>query len=131
MDKNDFISYWVESANRDYQTMINLYQSKDYHWSLFIGHLVIEKLIKALYVKNINGNPPRTHDLMRLVEKAGIATTEEQKDTLDLFTMFNINVRYPDYELLFYKKCDYDFATKNIKKMNEVRVWLLTMIGRE
>ena len=131
MDKNDFISYWVESANRDYQTMLNLYQSKDYHWSLFIGHLVIEKLIKALYVKNINGNPPRTHDLMRLVEKAGIATTEEQKDTLDLFTMFNINVRYPDYELLFYKKCDYDFATKNIKKMNEVRVWLLTMIGRE
>jgi hypothetical protein len=69
--------------------------------------------------------------LMRLAEKAGIATTEEQKDTLDLFTMFNINVRYPDYELLFYKKCDYDFATKNIKKMNEVRVWLLTMIGRE
>ena len=89
------------------------------------------RIIKALYVKNINGNPPRTHDLMRLVEKAGIATTEEQKDTLDLFTMFNINVRYPDYELLFYKKCDYNFATKNVKKMNEVRVWLLTMIGRE
>ena len=70
---------------------------------------------------------------MRLAEIAGIATTEEQKDTLDLFTTFtfNINVRYPDYEHLFYKKCDYDFATKNIKKMNEVRAWLLTMIERE
>ena len=79
MDKNAFISYWIESANRDYQTMLNLYQSKDYHWSLFIGHLVIEKLIKATYVKNINENPPRTHDLVRLAEKAGIATTEEQK----------------------------------------------------
>ncbi|WP_367354771.1 HEPN domain-containing protein [Atribacter sp.] len=45
---------------------------------MFIGHLVIEKLIKALYVKNINENPPRTHDLMRLAEKAGITTTEEQ-----------------------------------------------------
>jgi hypothetical protein len=85
----------------------------------------------SLYVKNVNENPSRTHDLVRLAEKAGIATTEEQKDTLDLFTMFNINVRYPDYELLFYKKCDYNFATKNIKKMNEVRVWLLTMIGKE
>ena len=29
-------------------------------------------------VKNINENPPRTHDLMRLAEKAGITTTEEQ-----------------------------------------------------
>ncbi len=131
MDKNAFISYWVESVNRDYQTMLNLYQSKDYYWSLFIGHLVIEKLIKAIYVKNINENPLRTHDLVRLAEKAGITTTEEQKDTLDLLTTFNINVRYPDYELLFYRKCDYEFTTENIKKINEVRAWLLTMIEKE
>ncbi|QPM69048.1 HEPN domain-containing protein [Atribacter laminatus] len=131
MDKNAFISYWIESANRDYQTMLNLYQSKDYHWSLFIGHLIIEKLIKAIYVKNINENPPRTHDLVRLAEKAGIATTEEQKDTLDLLTTFNIKIRYPDYEFFFYRKCDYDFTTENIKKINEVRVWLLSMIEKE
>ncbi len=131
MDKNAFLSYWIESANHDYQTMLNLYQSKDYHWSLFIGHLVIEKLIKAIYVNNINENPPRTHDLVRLAEKAGIATTEEQKDTLDLLTTFNIKVRYPDYELLFYRKCDYDFTTEILKKIKEVRVWLLSMIEKK
>ncbi|MCX6090842.1 MAG: HEPN domain-containing protein [Candidatus Atribacteria bacterium] len=131
MKKDAFISYWVESANRDYKAMLNLYQSKDYHWSLFIGHLVIEKLIKAVYVKSIDDNPPRTHDLLRLAEKAKIHTTEEQKNILDLLTTFNINARYPDYEQSFYKKCDYDFTKANIEKINEVRAWLLSMIEKE
>ncbi|CEO88207.1 HEPN domain protein (fragment) [Syntrophaceticus schinkii] len=90
MEKDTLIIYWVETANRDYETMLNLYKSRDYLWSLFIGHLVIEKLIKAVYVKNINDNPPRTHDLLRLAERAKIHTTEEQKDTLDLITTFNL-----------------------------------------
>lgn len=46
MDRDTIINYWLDTANRDYQTMLNLYESKDYHWSLFIGHLVIEKLRK-------------------------------------------------------------------------------------
>lgn len=28
----------------DYNTMLNLFKSKDYHWNLFVGHLVIEEL---------------------------------------------------------------------------------------
>lgn len=128
MEKDTLIIYWVETANRDYATMLNLYKSRDYLWSLFIGHLVIEKLIKAVYVKNINDNPPRTHDLLRLAERAKIHTTEEQKDTLDLITTFNINARYPDYKQSFYKKCDYVFTTDNLEKIKELRIWLLSMI---
>ena len=90
--------------------MINLYKIKDYHWSLFIGHLVVEKLLKALYVKNIDDNPPRTHDLLRLSEKLEIKMTEQQKDLLDLITTFNINARYPDYKQSFYKKCNSEYA---------------------
>lgn len=42
MERKHLINYWVETANRDYKTMLNLYSSKDFHWCLFIGHLVIE-----------------------------------------------------------------------------------------
>jgi HEPN domain-containing protein len=91
MNKKELISYWVETAKRDYHTMLNLYRSKDYHWSLFMGHLVIEKLLKALYVQNVSNNPPRTHDLLRLADECKINTTEEQKDLLDFITTFNIS----------------------------------------
>lgn len=31
--------------------MHNLYKVGEYHWALFVGHLVIEKLLKAIYVE--------------------------------------------------------------------------------
>ena len=53
-DKDKIINYWIESSDNNYQTMENLFSSKDYHWSLFMGHLVIEKLLKGIYVKTFN-----------------------------------------------------------------------------
>jgi len=69
-------NFWITSSDNDYQTMIDLYQSKHYHWSLFIGHLVIEKLAKALFVKETKKHPPLIHDIRRILEKAGIHLSE-------------------------------------------------------
>ena len=46
MTKEEIIRYWKSSSDRDFITMENLFNSRDYSWALFIGHLVIEKLIK-------------------------------------------------------------------------------------
>ncbi len=50
-DKERIINYWIESAEKDFKTMMDLYTTNNNSWSLFMGHLVIEKLLKALYVK--------------------------------------------------------------------------------
>ncbi len=42
-DKDKTIRYWLDSADDDYETMSVLYNNKRYTWSLFIGHLMIEK----------------------------------------------------------------------------------------
>jgi len=128
MDKYDLIKYWTDTSNQDYITMINLYESKDFHWSLFIGHLVIEKLLKALYVKKIDINAPKIHDLLRLAEKANIQLTYEQQDILDIITTFNISARYPDYTQSFYKKCTQEFTYDNIERIKEMRLWLLELL---
>ncbi|HOJ28325.1 MAG TPA: HEPN domain-containing protein [Spirochaetota bacterium] len=93
MEKKDIVKYWKETSDRDYETMLHLFQSKDFHWSLFIGHLVIEKLLKAIFVINNDHNivPPKTHDLLLLAKKAGIETNDEINDMLDFITTFNIN----------------------------------------
>ena len=105
MTRDEIIKYWVASAGQDHQTMIHLYESKDYHWSLFLGHLVLEKLLKAVYVALVDTRVPRTHDLLRLSEEAGLEPSDKQKDRLDIVTSFNIAARYPDYKHSFYKKC--------------------------
>lgn len=129
MNKEELINYWVRSSDSDFRTMGNLYHSKDYHWSLFIGHLVIEKLLKAIYIKNIESiNPPRSHDLLLLADKSGIEIDEIQKDTLDLITTFNISARYPDYKESFYKKCTESYTADKMEKIKELRSWLISIL---
>ena len=41
------IQFWKDSSDQNYLTMEHLVPSEDYNWSLFLGHLVIEKLLKA------------------------------------------------------------------------------------
>ena len=112
MDKQELIQYWISSSNRDFQAMLHLVEKGDYSWSLFIGHLVIEKLMKALYVKNISNAPPFVHDLVRLAKKANLELEEEQKDILDTLSTFNLRARYDDYKMEFHKKCTKKFTKK-------------------
>ncbi len=124
MDKNDLIKYWIESSDRDFETMEHLFEKNDYHWSLFIGHLLIEKLIKAYYVKNVDNQPPFIHNLLRLTEKTDLNLTEAQKDILTTITTFNIQARYDDYKQAFYKTCTKEFTEKWIEEIKGLRKWI-------
>jgi len=128
MEKNDLISYWINSSDRDVKTMHNLFKKKDYHWSLFIGHLVIEKLLKAYHVKNVDNHPQLIHNLLRLAENSKLEMDEEQKDFLAAVTTFNIRARYDDYKLEFYKTCTKKFTKFWIKQIEEFRKWLKEML---
>ena len=131
MNKNDALTYWIASSDRDYQAMIHLHEKGDYTWSLFVGHLVVEKLLKACYVFNIDLVPPFTHDLVRLSEKAGISLSEDQKDLLDTISTFNISARYDDYRSTFHRKCTRDFTGKWIHEIEGVRLWLKDKLPKQ
>jgi len=124
IDIEKVVLHWIESSDNDFRTMNNLFKSKDYHWSLFMGHLVIEKLLKAYYVKSLKEHPPFIHDLRRLAEKTNFTLNEDQIIFFDTVTRFNIKARYEDYKLEFYKKCTKDFANKWIEKIKEHRKWI-------
>jgi HEPN domain-containing protein len=114
------VSYWIGSSDNDFDAMNHLFRSKDYHWSLFVGHLVIEKLLKAYFVKNQNEYPPFIHDLRRLAEAANLTLTADQKLFFDTVTRFNISARYDDYKLKFYTLCTREWT----EKIEEYRKWI-------
>jgi HEPN domain-containing protein len=128
MNKDELTAYWIESSNRDFKTMLNLFKNKDYHWSLFIGHLVIEKLIKAYYVKNIGVKHPFGHDLLRLAVDAKLELDEKQKDILDTISTFNIRARYDDYKAEFYKLCTKEFTKEWLENIKGFRQWIIEML---
>ena len=133
MEQNDFnrdklIKYWIESSDEDFDTMISLYESRRNNWALFVGHLMIEKLLKALFVK-INGDfPPFIHNLLRLAEKCKLELTDDQKLFLVTVTAFNINTRYDDYKKSFIKKCSPEYTTLWIENIKRYRQWIKKLI---
>ena len=128
IDYEKSIKHWIESSDRDFQTMNNLFKSKDYSWSLFLGHLVIEKLLKALVVKETNDFPKPIHDLTRLATKGKLDCSSEQLDMLDTITTFNISARYEDYKLEFYRRSTKEFTETWIKNIKEVRQWIKSQL---
>ena len=67
-DKENLVKYWIDASDDDFETMLVMSNSKRYSWSLFIGHLMIEKLLKAYYINLKSDHPPFTHNLLRLAE---------------------------------------------------------------
>jgi len=124
LDKNKLIKYWSDSSDDDYDTMIAMFESKKFNWALFVGHLMIEKLLKALYVKVNNNYPPFIHNLLRLAEKCDLKLNEDQKLFLVTVTAFNINARYDDCKMSFQQKCTPEYTAIWIENLKINRQWI-------
>ncbi len=131
MNNIDLMNYWIESSDEDYNVMYVLYQNNKNNYSLFFGHLVIEKLLKALYAKKNKNSPyaPKSHDLLYLAEKVNLELNERQEDLLDIITRFNMNARYDDYKKEFYKRCTNEYTLEQIKNIEGVRKWLKELLA--
>jgi len=130
MTNDEKVEFWVEGSDRHFASVDKMYKSQQYDWALFVGHLTIEKLLKAIYTKNnpTKDAPPKIHNLVTLAEKADIPYDDEKFDMLDKVTNFNIEARYEEYKNIFYKLCTKQFADENIKIIKELRTWLKNIL---
>lgn len=113
----DLIKYWLETAEYDYKTMLSLFKSKRYSDSLFYGHLVLEKILKALAVQKTKNHAKPIHNLIILAEDAKINFSKDDLEFLTEVNKFNIRARYPDYKLSFYKICDLNYTKPKLTKI--------------
>ncbi len=130
MHNIDIMNYWIDSSDRDYEVMLILYENKKNSWSLFLGHLVIEKLLKGLFAKNNPQSPYpiKSHNLLLLSEKCNLELTPEQIERLQILTQFNIQARYDDYSDSFHQKCTNEYTARQITQIKEVRAWLKELL---
>ena len=118
MTKDEHIKYWRKSAQHDLESADSIFDSGRYDWCLFVGHLALEKILKAIFVeRNDNNMPPQVHNLVRLAELSKVELDEEQKLFLDKINDFNLQSRYPDYNLEFYKRCTKEYTKDYLDKI--------------
>jgi HEPN domain-containing protein len=120
------INYWIKSAELDFNTASDIFKSgKNYHFCLFICHLVIEKLLKAIIVKATSDFPPKTHNLLRLAELGKLELNNDKLTLLQELTLYQIDTRYPDEKFSLYKTATKEFTEIRYNKVFEIKDWLL------
>jgi len=116
--------HWLELSDYDMKTAEFMFSSKRYPYCLFMCHLAIEKILKAVLVKKIKEHAPYTHNLVDLAKKIEINFSEKQKHLLSDLVEFNIEARYPEWKKNFYKKTNKKYTENYLKETKIFQKWL-------
>lgn len=121
MDVKKQINYWRISSEEDFAAAQSLLEKGHLRHCLFFAHLAIEKMLKAHVTHRTNDVPPKMHNLVRLVEIAGLKLDSKQKDLLREFGIYQLEGRYPDFEQV---PLDSALASQEIARAEEILKWL-------
>lgn len=111
MTREQIVQAMVFKAKSDAQTAQELYNMGRYDWCLFIWHLAIEKMLKAILLSE-KKEIEYTHKLLSLARKTNITISKSQEEYFREITTYNIEARYDDYKLSFYHKANSDYTQK-------------------
>jgi HEPN domain-containing protein len=127
MTKNDHIKYWIDTSEKDWNVVQVLFDNNSYVYCLFFAYLSIEKLAKAIWVKQHSDNyPPRSHNIVYLLDDSNIDINKDNKQFLLILNEFNLECRYPDYKQMIFQKADKIYTNDILLKTKEIREWLLS-----
>jgi len=92
----DSIINWIKSSNYDIRTAEHMLKTGRYIYVLFMCHLSVEKLLKALYEAVLEKIPPKTHNLIYLSKSIGLEIPEKFLSTIESLNDLSIVTRYPE-----------------------------------
>ncbi|RLD69397.1 MAG: DNA-binding protein [Bacteroidetes bacterium] len=105
----------------DFESAGVLYKAGYYAQALFWAHLTLEKLSKALWIKNnVKNTPPFIHNLLKIISQPNDNFTDEQLEILADMNTFQIKGRYPDYAESLEKTITKDICGEYMNKTKEM-----------
>jgi len=131
MGKPEIIQHWINMAERDWKSVQTLSKDNQFVHALFFAHLVIEKLLKAHWIKiNVENEAPRVHDLEFLYNQTELTLAADDVDFLSVMNSWNIEGRYQDYKDKFFKKTTKSYTEEKLKRVDTLRTWLLSELQK-
>ncbi|MGC8778899.1 MAG: HEPN domain-containing protein [Candidatus Caldatribacteriaceae bacterium] len=116
---------WVESAEYDFETAQAMLEVRRYNYCVLMCHQAVEKFLKALILLVCRQLPPRTHNLLTLLQMVEKDPPEEIKTILLRLNPHYTVARYPDMALgPSYKLYNQRIAQEFLEQTREVLEWL-------
>lgn len=120
------IKYWRDISEYDLETARVMLDSGRLIYVGFMCHQSIEKILKAIFVKEVGTTPPYTHNLEKLAVGSGIflKLSDTQKIFLKELELMNIESRYPDDWNEILKKLTGSKCKEILEKTRKLFQWL-------
>ena len=131
MRREEEIRYWAGLAKYDFGVAQTLLESKKYVYALFFAHLVVEKMLKVLFVRINGSTPPPTHNLLRHAAEARLDLSEDDREFLRGLMEFNIEARYPRDVRKVRKISTKKFTEQTLGQVKQWRKRLAAEIGKK
>jgi HEPN domain-containing protein len=87
---------WLKQADYDMDTAEFMAEGGRYFYAVFMCHLAIEKALKGLYQHRLQETPPKTHNLVYLMNKIGLRPDQDRARMIATLNEANITTRYPE-----------------------------------
>ncbi len=110
------------------ETAEAMFKSGRYFYAVFMCHLSIEKALKGLYFKDFDQVPPKTHNLLYLLNKIGKRPGKESEMFITKLNTASIATRYPDDLAKIQAAYTAKVTTEMILKSKDVLKWVKTQL---
>ena len=118
---------WIDTANYDIKTAEAMFKSKRFIYVVFMCHLAIEKMVKAVISAETEGLPPKSHSLLYLSDKALIKYPEDKQEFIEQLDNVSVVTRYPE-DL---KKMAKEFNKNKTKEVLDMTRRILRWLRRD
>jgi HEPN domain-containing protein len=126
MDPHAQMAYWRNGAEEDMEAAGVLLEKGKTRHGLFFAELAVEKILKAHVARITDEVPPKTHDLLRLADRAGLSLSTDRREFLARFQKYCLECRDPDYRPVAVPR---QIAEREMEEAREVLQWLIRLLG--
>ena len=87
---------WLRQSDYDMDTALYMYEGGRFIYAVFMCHLAVEKTLKGLYYEKRREIPPKSHNLIYLLNEIGIKPPREPGKFIVKLNAASIPTRYPE-----------------------------------
>jgi len=112
------------SSEYDLTTAQHMLKTGRYIYVVFMCHIAIEKLLKAIVAEITNKTPPKTHNLLYLVKLANLFIPQELFDFIAKINNSSVVTRYPEDFKMLITSYPEEIAREYLENTEKVLKWL-------
>lgn len=115
---------WIETSQYDLETAKHMFQTGRYLYVIYMCHLSLEKMLKAVVAEAQEELPPKTHNLYHLVKLIDLEIEEPFKKLFADLNAASLPVRYPEDLQKLIAQYNKEIAESYLEQTEDCLTWL-------